>query len=69
MTEGRSDEVKGRAKEALGDLTDDEELQAEGKMDRTAGSLKDKATDLVDKVRDRAGDVVHKVRETVGRNR
>jgi uncharacterized protein YjbJ (UPF0337 family) len=56
MAEGRYDEVKGRAKEAAGDLTDDDGLKAEGKMDRTAGSLKDKATGLVDKVRDKVRD-------------
>jgi uncharacterized protein YjbJ (UPF0337 family) len=69
MGDGSYDEVKGRTKEAVGDLTDDEELQSEGKLDRAEGSLKDKATGVVDKVRDVAGDVVHKVREVVGRGR
>ena len=42
---GTGDDMKGRAKEAAGDLTDDEDLKNEGKADRAAGSLKDKAND------------------------
>jgi uncharacterized protein YjbJ (UPF0337 family) len=58
--EGKKDEMKGRAKEAVGDLTDDDELKGEGKADRAGGKAKqfledakDKAEDLVDKVKDR----------------
>jgi uncharacterized protein YjbJ (UPF0337 family) len=57
---GTADEYKGRAKEALGDLTDDKDLQREGKADKAAGkakqvaeSAKDKVEDAVDSVRDR----------------
>ncbi|HEX5365560.1 MAG TPA: CsbD family protein [Acidimicrobiales bacterium] len=39
---GTGDDMKGRAKEAVGDLTDDDDLKAEGKADRAAGSLKGK---------------------------
>jgi len=52
MGEGKFDELKGRAKEAAGDLTDDEELEAEGKTDQAAGKVKEKADDAVDKVKD-----------------
>lgn len=45
-------EIKGRVKEAAGDLTDDKELQREGKADQTAGKVKEKLNDAVDKVRD-----------------
>ncbi|MGH8900132.1 MAG: CsbD family protein [Egibacteraceae bacterium] len=44
---GTIDEGKGRAKEAAGKLTDDEELVREGKVDRAAGKLKD----AVDKIK------------------
>lgn len=54
------DEYKGRAKEAAGDLTDDERLQREGEADQARGkvkqsfeNVKDKAEDLVDRTRDR----------------
>jgi uncharacterized protein YjbJ (UPF0337 family) len=58
--EGKKDDLKGRAKEAVGDLTDDEELKREGKSDRAAGSVKDKlekakekGEEFVDKAKDR----------------
>jgi uncharacterized protein YjbJ (UPF0337 family) len=40
--EGKFDEMKGRAEEAAGDLTDDDELRREGKTDRAAGKAKSK---------------------------
>ena len=46
------DDIKGRAKEAAGDLTDDEDLQREGKVDQATGSIKDKVGDVADKVKD-----------------
>ncbi len=49
------DEAKGRAKEAAGDLTDDEKLKREGKVDRALSSIKDKADDAADKVKDKVG--------------
>ena len=32
--EGKKDDIKGRVKEAAGDLTDDDDLKREGKTDR-----------------------------------
>lgn len=46
------DDIKGRAKEAAGDVTDDEELQREGKVDQATGTVKDKIGDAADKVKD-----------------
>jgi uncharacterized protein YjbJ (UPF0337 family) len=46
---GKADETQGRIKEAIGDLTDDKELQREGKIDQGAGKVKD----AVDKVKDK----------------
>lgn len=54
---GKSDDLKGRAKEAVGDLTDDDELRHEGKADRAAGSIKDKAENVKDWVEDKVDDV------------
>jgi uncharacterized protein YjbJ (UPF0337 family) len=55
------DQAKGRVKQAVGDLTDDKDLKKQGKADENAGKVKeflentkDKAEDLVDKVKDRA---------------
>ena len=46
------DDAKGRIKEAAGDLTDDDSLKNEGKVDQAAGSVKDKVGDAADKVKD-----------------
>ena len=43
------DDMKGRVKEAAGDLTDDPELKQEGKIDQ----LKGKAKGLIDTVGDK----------------
>ena len=55
----KSDQVKGKAKEAAGSLTGDEDLEAEGKADRRAGKAKEKlghAKDKLDDVIDKAKD-------------
>jgi uncharacterized protein YjbJ (UPF0337 family) len=52
MSEGKFDEMKGRVKEAAGDLTDDEELKDEGKVDKATGAIKDKIDKAADKVKD-----------------
>jgi uncharacterized protein YjbJ (UPF0337 family) len=49
---GESDTIKGRAKEAAGAVTDDDELRREGKTDQAAGEVKDKAEKAVDKTKD-----------------
>jgi uncharacterized protein YjbJ (UPF0337 family) len=51
MAEGKFDEAKGRAKEAVGDLKGDRDLEREGKADRAAGDFKGKVANIVDKVR------------------
>jgi uncharacterized protein YjbJ (UPF0337 family) len=48
--EGKVDKTKGRAKEALGDLTDDKSMKREGRADRVGGAVKEKAADATDKV-------------------
>ncbi len=49
---GTMDEMKGRAKQAAGDLTDDKDLKREGTVDKIAGKAKDaveKAKDAVER--------------------
>jgi uncharacterized protein YjbJ (UPF0337 family) len=58
----KMDQAKGRAKEAVGDLADDDELRHEGKADRIGGEIKEKVGDVVDKVKDKVDDVVHRDR-------
>jgi uncharacterized protein YjbJ (UPF0337 family) len=49
------DEAKGRAKEAAGDLTDDDSLKREGRVDKAVSDVKDKVDDIADKVKERVG--------------
>ena len=53
----RSDEIKGRAKEAFGDLTDDERMQREGKVDQAKSDAKEAANKVTDKI----GDTIKRV--------
>lgn len=53
----KADETKGRAKEAWGDVTDDDEMKREGKVDQAAASVKDKAEKATDAVRDKVNDL------------
>jgi uncharacterized protein YjbJ (UPF0337 family) len=55
--EGKMDELKGRAKEAAGDLTDDRDLAREGKADKAAGKAKQKVEDAKDWVEDKIDDL------------
>jgi uncharacterized protein YjbJ (UPF0337 family) len=52
MGDGDADDLKGRVKEAAGDLTDDSDLKNEGKVDQATGSVKDKVGDVSDSVKD-----------------
>jgi len=46
------DQAKGRIKEAAGDLTDNDELKAEGKLDQGKGKVKGFVDDVADKLKD-----------------
>jgi uncharacterized protein YjbJ (UPF0337 family) len=49
----RMDELKGRTKEAAGDLTDNERLEREGKIDQGKAEVKDKAKKVTDAIGDK----------------
>jgi uncharacterized protein YjbJ (UPF0337 family) len=53
MSDGTKDDLKGRTKEAAGDLTDDDSLKNEGKVDKATGKVKDTVGDVSDKVKDK----------------
>ena len=46
------DEAKGRVKQAAGDLTNNDDLEREGKVDEFVADVKDKVDDAADKVKD-----------------
>lgn len=43
---GKGKQVKGRVKDAAGGLTNDPELQAEGKLDKAKGKIQEKVGDV-----------------------
>ena len=53
MGSGKSDELKGRVKEAAGALTGDKKLKREGKADQAVGKIKQKVEKVIDKVKDK----------------
>ncbi len=58
-----TDDLKGRVKEAVGDLTDNDDLKREGRADRKVG----KAKDVIDNVGEKAKDVVDDIKDKVHR--
>ena len=61
--DSNTDDLKGRAKEAVGDLTDNDRLKREGKVDRASAKVKD----AIDKVEDKAKELVDDVKDRVHR--
>ena len=61
--DGKIDRAKGRVKQAIGDLTRDTDLKAEGRADEASG----KVQEAVGQIRRRAGNVVDKIVRTVKR--
>jgi uncharacterized protein YjbJ (UPF0337 family) len=52
MTSGTADKTKGRIEKAAGDLTGNKDLHDRGRVDETAGKVKDSVEKGVDKARD-----------------
>ena len=51
MTSGKTDELKGRAKEAAGALTGDSKLKREGQRDQAVGKVKQATDKVIDKIK------------------
>jgi uncharacterized protein YjbJ (UPF0337 family) len=51
--EGRWDQLKGRAKQAWGNLTDDDLDVAEGNFDELVGRIKERTGESAEAIRDR----------------
>jgi len=59
---GKADQMKGKAKEAVEDLTGNKDLKSEGETDRQAGEAKEmvgKVEEKVEKVIDKATGLLH----------
>ncbi len=61
---GTMDEMKGRIKQAAGDLTDNDELRREGERDEAAGKVKD----VVENVKDKVNDAVDAIKDKFNKN-
>ncbi|MGV9413556.1 CsbD family protein [Nocardia sp. NPDC003693] len=59
--ENKAEEFKGRAKEAAGSLTGDEDLKAEGKADQGSSKVKQHVDEAAEKVKDAAESVKEKL--------
>ena len=60
MGDDRVQDLKGRAKEAAGNLTGDEDLEHKGKSDQAKASVKQKVGKVVDSVKDKVDDIKKK---------
>jgi len=62
---GKTEQVKGQAKEAVGSLVGDKDLESERKADRQAGEAKEKVGHAKDKVEEVIEKVEHKTEEVI----
>ena len=52
MANEKLEDMKGRVKEAAGDMTDNDDLKREGKVDQASAKVKEKVGNVADKVKD-----------------
>ena len=61
--ENKKDEFVGKAKEAAGNVSDNEKLENEGKADQVSSEAKQKASDAVEGVKDKANEVIGNLKD------
>ena len=59
----KMDNIRGKAKEAVGDITDNSKVQRNGKADQAAGTVKEKAEKVKGWVEDKVDDVKDKLKK------
>jgi uncharacterized protein YjbJ (UPF0337 family) len=64
---GKTDKIKGRIKEAVGALTDNDTLKREGQRDQAVGEVKEAAACAAEQVQDEVEKAAQKVKDTVAR--
>lgn len=67
MDREKIEEYKGRIKEAAGDLTADDELQREGKIEQAAAKVKQEVQDLGEGVAELVDKAAGELKERVGK--
>jgi uncharacterized protein YjbJ (UPF0337 family) len=68
MGEEKIEDIKGRVKEAAGDLTEDEQLEREGKLDQASANVKEKVGDVADTAKEGVEKVKDKVQEKMDKD-
>ena len=68
-THGKAEQAKGHVKEAVGELTDDDQLRAEGKADRASGKVKEMAEHAKDAVEDTVDELRAKAQQKIEKNK
>lgn len=61
--ENKAEEFAGKAKEAAGDVTDNDGLKDEGKADQVTSDVKEKISDAGDAIKDKANEVIGKFKD------
>jgi uncharacterized protein YjbJ (UPF0337 family) len=64
--DNKIEQTKGHVKEAVGDLTDNDELRDEGKRDQAAGKVKEKVEQVTDKIEEGIDKVKDKLDQEKG---
>ncbi|AKK10149.1 CsbD family protein [Corynebacterium uterequi] len=61
--QNKVDDFAGKAKEAAGDVTNNESLENEGKADQTKADFKETLSNAADAVKDKANEVLGKFQD------
>ena len=61
--DGKTDQIKGKIKQGVGDLTDDQRLHDEGVADEAAGDVQEGFGKARRKVGEAVHDVAHKIKD------
>ncbi|MDG4548977.1 MAG: CsbD family protein [Candidatus Contendobacter sp.] len=61
MSDPRIDKAKGKIKEAVGKVTGDRQLEAEGQIEQASATVREKAADLKADVAEAVGNVIERV--------
>ena len=59
--QNKAEELKGRAKEAVGAATDDDQLRNEGRADQGEATVKEKVSEAADKLKEGVDTVKEKL--------
>jgi len=62
-----TEDLKGRVKEAAGDVTGDQDLKREGKVDQASASVKETARDAMEKVEEGVDGVKDRIQDALHR--